>query len=277
VTSTTGTAAQDGSSDLVCEVSAEVLDAAWERVEAISRSQRRRMRIKRLVDLPVAMLGLAATAPLMLTVAAALAVDLRENPFLRQQRAGRLGRPFGLLKLKTMRTRFDALGDLLPNEQRRSWVGDQVRKLSIDELPQLLNVVLGDLALVGPRPLWQEYVACYRLDELPRLAMCPGITGLAQVSGRNSVGWDERFALDTQYCLSDRLIGDDLIIALRTLGQALRVGETKVNQAQNLVAARGHGAFSPPVGYQPDRCPPELMAPSERSSGRRTRRRWPNA
>lgn len=258
--------------DLVCEVSRQALESAWRDVEAIASEQKARAWVKRVIDLPCAMLGLAATGPVVLTVAVGLALDLREAPFIRQQRAGRLGRPFGLLKLKTMRTIVDDSGVLLPNDQRRSRLGELVRKFSIDELPQLWNVLVGDLSLVGPRPLWQEYVPFYRLGELARLSARPGITGLAQVSGRNTVSWDERFALDVEYCRSTSLLLDDVVILIRTVAQTLRVAETAVDQTKNLVAVRSGGSFSPPLGYRRDRCAPEHMAPSVRHRGRgRTR------
>lgn len=247
------------------EAHPNTLEAAWLEVEELAQKQHVRESAKRAVDVPAAMLGLMLTGPMVLVAAAALALDLKEPPLIRQQRAGRLGKPFGLIKLRTMRTVVDGSGNLLPNEHRRSRLGDVIRKLSIDELPQLLNVLLGDISLVGPRPLWQEYVASYRLHELKRLALKPGITGLAQVSGRNAVGWDERFALDTEYCRSSSLIMADVMILVRTVAQAFRFGQTAVDQSRNLIAVRTGGSFSPPIGFDPDRCPPDLMAPSVRS------------
>lgn len=173
-----------------------------------------------LISRIVATTFLIVVIPLLLPVLVALAIDLRESPFFTQPRPGRFGKLFMLYKLKTMRTQTDATGTLLPDHVRVSWVGSWVRKLSIDELPQLWNIAKGDMAFIGPRPLLPEYLPLYSEEQMRRHDVLPGVTGLAQVSGRNAISWAEKFALDIYY-VDNQSLWLDFMIVLKTIGKTL--------------------------------------------------------
>jgi sugar transferase EpsL len=150
---------------------------------------------KRGIDIVVAAALLVVTSPILL--AAALVIG--RPVFFSQERTGWNGRRFRLIKLRTMNDARDADGQLLPDTQRLTRFGRVLRKTSLDELPGLINVFRGDMSLVGPRPLLPRYDAFYSTREAVRFTVRPGITGLAQVSGRNAVAWDDRLALDVRY------------------------------------------------------------------------------
>lgn len=168
----------------------------------------------------LAMVLLLAVSPVMVPIVIALTIDLRESPLFRQLRPGRFGKLFTLYKLKTMRTETDAHGALLPDHLRVSWVGHWVRKLSIDELPQLWNIAKGDMAFIGPRPLLPEYLPLYSEEQMRRHDVLPGVTGLAQVSGRNAISWAEKFAFDVYY-VDNQSVWLDLQIVFKTIGKIL--------------------------------------------------------
>ena len=155
--------------------------------------------LKRGFDFCVALALLAAALPVMAVLAVLIRAALG-SPFLfRQQRPGLNARPFMLYKFRTMTDQRDKNGTPLPDEVRLTALGGFVRRLSLDELPQLFNVVKGDMSLVGPRPLLMEYLPLYTPEQARRHAVRPGITGWAQVNGRNAVEWDERFRHDVWY------------------------------------------------------------------------------
>ena len=155
--------------------------------------------IKRLMDIVGASVGLLLLSPLLLVLA--LMVRRRMGPpaVFAQARAGRGGRPFVLYKFRTMTDARDATGALLPDEERLTPFGRSLRRTSLDELPQLWNVLKGDMSLVGPRPLLLQYVPLYDERQRRRLDVRPGITGWAQVNGRNALSWPEKFELDIWY------------------------------------------------------------------------------
>ena len=155
--------------------------------------------LKRGFDICVALALLAAALPVMAVLAVLIRAALG-SPFLfRQQRPGLNARPFMLYKFRTMTDQRDKNGTPLPDEVRLTALGGFVRRLSLDELPQLFNVVKGDMSLVGPRPLLMEYLPLYTPEQARRHSVRPGITGWAQVNGRNAVEWDERFRHDVWY------------------------------------------------------------------------------
>jgi undecaprenyl phosphate N,N'-diacetylbacillosamine 1-phosphate transferase len=158
-----------------------------------------RVVIKPFFDRLAAGVALLVAAPVLVLAALALAVAQQGHVWFRQERPGRGGKPFRIWKFKTMTDARDARGDLLPDAQRLTAVGKFIRKTSVDELPQLVNVVLGQMSLVGPRPLLMEYLPLYNAEQFRRHEVLPGITGWAQVQGRNTVPWPERFALDVWY------------------------------------------------------------------------------
>jgi lipopolysaccharide/colanic/teichoic acid biosynthesis glycosyltransferase len=203
-------------------------EALWEAIDAEYRALLRRPRqrgaalaAKRALDVTAAALGLAATAPLLAAVAAALRATTGGPALFVQERPGRGGRPFRLVKFRTMTDARDAAGRLLPDAERLTRVGRLLRATSLDELPQLWNVLRGDLSLVGPRPLLVQYLARYTPEQARRHEVLPGITGWAQIHGRNAIGWDERFALDVWY-VDHWSLGLDLLILARTVGSVLR-------------------------------------------------------
>lgn len=178
------------------------------------------MLVHHLIARIVATTCLIVVIPIFIPVVIALAIDLRESPFFTQPRPGRFGKLFTLYKLKTMRTQTDAAGTLLPDHVRVSWLGNWVRKLSIDELPQLWNIAKGDMVFIGPRPLLPEYLPLYSEEQMRRHDVLPGVTGLAQVSGRNAISWAEKFALDIYY-VDNQSLWLDLRILLKTIGKTL--------------------------------------------------------
>ncbi len=154
---------------------------------------------KRLLDLILTSLGLILLAPILILVAVAVRVDLGAPILFRQTRPGYRGKPFCIFKFRTMRETRDADGNLLPDDQRLTQLGRFLRSLSLDELPELINVLRGEMSLVGPRPLLMQYLERYTPEQARRHNALPGITGWAQINGRNILDWEERFKLDVWY------------------------------------------------------------------------------
>jgi lipopolysaccharide/colanic/teichoic acid biosynthesis glycosyltransferase len=188
--------------------------------EALSRGFYRRYG-KRAIDLVLGSAALVLVSPLILAAAILVRLRLGSPVFFVEERAGHAGRPFVLRKLRTMTNDVDAAGRPLPDEQRLTSFGRHLRRTSIDELPQLLNVINGDMTLVGPRPLPMRYVARYSTEQARRLDAVPGLTGLAQIRGRNSLSWSDRFALDVWY-VDHQSLTLDLRIMLSTAAVVLR-------------------------------------------------------
>lgn len=154
---------------------------------------------KRAFDIFVSILLLIATSPILLLAILAIAISCKTTPFYWQRRPGKNSHIFSIVKLKTMNEKKDLYGKLLPDDQRITSIGMVIRKLSIDELPQLINVLKGDMSLIGPRPLLPEYLQYYSTEQMRRHQVRPGITGWAQVNGRNSLSWEKKFELDVWY------------------------------------------------------------------------------
>jgi lipopolysaccharide/colanic/teichoic acid biosynthesis glycosyltransferase len=179
------------------------------------------LRVKRLMDLVLVIPGLVILAPLLLFLALLVKL-LHGSPVLfRQQRPGLRCTPFTILKFRTMTNEKDGAGILLPDEERLTDFGRFLRASSLDELPELFNVLKGEMSLVGPRPLYMKYICCYRAKEQKRHAVRPGITGLAQVRGRNFLAWDNRLALDVWY-VENWSLWLDIRILLQTLRSVLK-------------------------------------------------------
>lgn len=177
--------------------------------------------IKRAFDIVVAVGGLIFLAPLLAAVALLIRIRMGSPVLFRQQRPGLNGRPFYILKFRTMTNDTDDKGNPLPDEQRLPMLGKFLRSSSIDELPELLNVLRGEMSLVGPRPLLMEYLNYYTPEEARRHNVRPGITGWAQINGRNMVSWEERFKLDVWYTENWNLLLDFRILGA-TFWQVLR-------------------------------------------------------
>ncbi len=157
------------------------------------------MSTKRLFDLIIAVMALVCLFPLILIVALLVKLNLGSPVLFRQQRPGYLGRPFNMVKFRSMKDAVDADGKPLSDADRLTGFGLLLRKLSLDELPELWNVIKGDMSLVGPRPLLMEYLPLYSEEQARRHEVRPGVTGWAQVNGRNAISWDEKFRLDVWY------------------------------------------------------------------------------
>ena len=195
--------------------------------------------IKPAIDFVIALFALLLLSPLLLLIALLLTASNKGNPFFFQKRPGRNGKIFKIIKFKTMTDQRDRNGILLPDYRRLTFIGKIVRKTSLDELPQLINVVKGDMSLVGPRPLLPEYLPLYNAEQAKRHDVKPGITGWAQVNGRNALSWEEKFAYDIEYVnhLSAAL---DAKIVLITLKKVVARHGVNANNYVTMEAFKGN-------------------------------------
>lgn len=155
--------------------------------------------IKRLLDVSLSLFALLLLSPVLLVLIVLGAVKMKGNPFFTQQRPGRNEKVFRLIKFRTMTCETDADGNLLPDEQRLTRYGKLLRSTSLDELPELINILKGDMSIVGPRPLLVKYLPLYNDEQKHRHDVRPGLTGWAQVNGRNTITWEEKFEYDVCY------------------------------------------------------------------------------
>jgi lipopolysaccharide/colanic/teichoic acid biosynthesis glycosyltransferase len=177
--------------------------------------------MKRLLDIVCSSLALLLLSPVIAIVALLVRTRLGSPVFFRQTRPGKDARPFEMIKFRTMRDAHDADGELLSDAQRLTRLGRTLRSTSLDELPGLWNVLRGDMSLVGPRPLLMQYLPLYSEEQARRHLVRPGVTGWAQVNGRNSLSWDEKFALDTWY-VDNHNLWVDMKILLLTVWKVVR-------------------------------------------------------
>jgi sugar transferase EpsL len=186
---------------------------------------------KRLLDLGFTIPGLVVISPLLGTVAALVGIFHSRPVIFSQMRGGYRGRPFPVLKFRTMTDEKDRNGNLLPDEMRLTHLGQFLRSTSLDELPELFNVVKGDMSLVGPRPLFVQYLERYSPEQARRHDVYPGVTGWAQINGRNALTWEEKFRLDVWY-VDHRSFWMDVKILLITLWKVIiREGINQPGQA----------------------------------------------
>jgi undecaprenyl phosphate N,N'-diacetylbacillosamine 1-phosphate transferase len=167
---------------------------------------------KHFIDLIAALVGLIFLSPILFLVALLLSIANRGNPFFVQARPGKNGNIFKIIKFKTMTDDRDAAGILLPDSQRLTFIGKIIRKSSIDEIPQLINVLVGDMSLIGPRPLLPEYLNIYNEKQKRRHCVRPGITGWAQVNGRNAISWTQKLEYDIWYVENISIVLDIKIL-----------------------------------------------------------------
>jgi sugar transferase EpsL len=205
---------------------------------------------KRAIDVLGAGGGLILLAPILLLIALAVRHSLGPPVLFRQVRSGRHGNPFELLKFRTMSDARDAAGELLPDAERLTRFGSWLRSSSLDELPELINVLRGDMSLVGPRPLLPEYLPHYSAEQARRHEVRPGITGWAAVHGRNALSWDRRLALDVWY-VDQWSVTLDLRILLMTVVKVLR---------REGISPEGHATMP-----RFDECPGRATAPEATS------------
>ncbi len=189
--------------------------------------------IKRLLDLILAILAIIIFSPFFIILILVLTFANRGNPFFVQERPGKHGKVFKLIKFKTLNDEKDDKGGLLPDDQRLFRIGRFVRSTSLDELPQLLNILTGDMSIVGPRPLLVKYLPFYNDFQARRHMVSPGITGWAQVNGRNTISWEEKFAYDVYYVENISFVFDFKIILLTVKKVILREG---INQEGEVTA-----------------------------------------
>jgi sugar transferase EpsL len=179
------------------------------------------LKVKQAVDKSLAAVGLVASAPVMAGCAVGVFLSMGRPVFFVQERPGKDGRRFRLVKFRTMREAVDDEGNPLPDSDRLTPVGKFLRATSLDELPQLWNILRGELSFVGPRPLLVRYLDRYTARQARRHEVLPGLTGWAQVNGRNALSWEEKFELDVWY-VDHWSLGLDVKILIRTLGSVLR-------------------------------------------------------
>lgn len=187
--------------------------------------------VKPVFDFLAAFIGLLLISPLFVVVLIALSIENNGNPFFYQLRSGRKGAIFTIIKFKTMTDKKDLKGKLLPDSDRITKIGDFCRKFSLDELPQLINVLKGDMSIIGPRPLLIQYLPLYNERQFRRHEVLPGITGWAQINGRNTISWEQKFELDVFY-VDHQSFFLDLKILLKTIDKV--ISRSDINSSENL-------------------------------------------
>ena len=176
--------------------------------------------IKRLIDITASGTALVVLSPVLAVTAYRVKKNLGSPVLFKQTRPGLNGKPFEMIKFRTMKDATDKEGNLLPDSERLTPFGQKLRSTSLDELPELWNVLKGDMSLVGPRPLLMEYLPLYSSEQARRHNVRPGVTGFAQVNGRNAISWEEKFKLDTWY-VDNQSLWLDINILAKTVRQVL--------------------------------------------------------
>lgn len=176
--------------------------------------------IKRLIDITASGAALVVLSPVLAVTAYKVKKNLGSPVLFKQTRPGLYGKPFEMIKFRTMKDATDKEGNLLSDSERLTLFGQKLRSTSLDELPELWNVLKGDMSLVGPRPLLMEYLPLYSSEQARRHNVRPGVTGYAQVNGRNAISWEQKFALDTWY-VDNRSLWLDIKILAKTVKQVL--------------------------------------------------------
>ena len=194
--------------------------------------------IKRPLDFMLSLIAIIILSPLLLIVAILVRIKLGKPVIFKQQRPGKNEKIFTLYKFRTMTDKKDENGNLLPDEQRLTKFGKALRSTSLDELPELINILKGDMAIVGPRPLLVEYLELYNEEQKHRHDVKPGLTGLAQISGRNSISWEEKFKEDIEY-VNNITFAQDIKIILKTFVKVFK--RDGINQEGNATMRKFEG------------------------------------
>ncbi|MDB8564138.1 sugar transferase [Turicibacter sanguinis] len=194
--------------------------------------------IKRIIEFIIVLIGLIVASPILLVVAILVKTKLGSPIIFRQQRVGLNGEIFEMVKFRTMKDAYDEHGNPLPDEVRLTKFGQLLRKTSLDELPELWNVLKGDMSLVGPRPLLVEYLPLYSDEQMKRHNVRPGVTGYAQVNGRNNISWAKKFELDVYY-VENFSLWLDVKILFQTVAKVL--GQADINQEGNVTIEKFNG------------------------------------
>lgn len=195
--------------------------------------------IKRAIDIIASGLGLIILSPVLIITAILIKVKLGSPIFFTQDRVGKDGEIFKMIKFRTMLDAVDKWGEPLPDEERLTSFGKLLRSTSIDELPELINVLKGDMSLVGPRPLLVKYIPLYSKEQFRRHEVRPGITGWAQVNGRNSISWSAKFELDVWYVDNKSLLLD-IKILLKTVLKVINRADINQNEHETMEAFNGN-------------------------------------
>ncbi len=186
---------------------------------------------KRIIDFIVAFFAIGLLFPVFIVLIIVGALAMKGNPFFTQKRPGKDEKIFKLIKFRTMTCEKDEEGNLLPDEDRLTGYGQFLRSTSLDELPEIINILKGDMSLVGPRPLLVQYLPLYNEKQKRRHEVRPGLTGLAQISGRNAITWEQKFDKDIEYIDNITFIGDIKIIIMTALKVLKREGISQENNA----------------------------------------------
>lgn len=195
--------------------------------------------LKRLLDIVIASIALVILSPLYIFVAYKVKKNLGSPVLFRQVRPGLNGIPFEMIKFRTMKDAVDIQGNPLPDHERLTPFGKMLRSTSLDEIPELWNVIKGDMSIVGPRPLLMEYLPLYNTEQAKRHNVRPGMTGHAQVNGRNAIGWDEKFKLDTWY-VENQSVWLDFKIMLKTVKKV--IAKDDINEAGEATMSKFTGS-----------------------------------
>ncbi|MEG2559775.1 MAG: sugar transferase [Acinetobacter sp.] len=195
--------------------------------------------LKRLLDVVIASIALVILSPLYIFVAYKVRKNLGSPVLFRQVRPGLHGKPFEMVKFRTMKDALDEQGNPLPDSERLTHFGKMLRSTSLDEMPELWNVIKGDMSVVGPRPLLTEYLPLYNKEQAKRHDVRPGMTGHAQVNGRNAISWEEKFKLDTWY-VENQSVWLDFKIMLKTVKKV--IAKDDINEAGEVTMTKFMGS-----------------------------------
>ena len=193
---------------------------------------------KRIIDIILSAIGLILLSPILVIVSILIRLKLGSPIFFTQDRVGKENKVFKIIKFRTMKDVRDVNGNLIPEYKRRTSFGNKLRELSIDEIPELINILKGDMSLVGPRPLLVDYLQSYNDEQIKRHNVLPGLTGWAQVNGRNSITWKEKFKLDLWY-VNNYSLKLDIKIVFMTIYKVLK--RDGINQGTEVTMERFNG------------------------------------